>query len=395
MRGDGRIYKRGEVFWVCYYLRGKQFREPAKNKDGKNVADPTEAQKFLKARLREVGADLIGARTFTTPRASRLSVGELLEALKADFELRGKLSTQNASHLRRAVADFGGYLAVGLTPEKIDAYKKERLAASDKPASINRPLQVVRQSYRLAMKRGHLSRAPFIEMLSEKGNERRGFLSEQEFRDVLAHLPTDLQDLARYCYATGTRKGEAAGLTWRMVAEDELRIPGDICKNRKPRVLPISGELAGIIERRRSARRIEENGNIRMASFVFHRDGEDGPIREFRKSWARAAVAAKLGAMICPKCKAESSALTCPECKTPTKYRGRTWHDFRRSAVRNMVKAGVSTQVAKVWSGHSSDSVFERYSILTTDDLRDAQRQTEQYREGAQQAAEQKIVAMR
>ena len=287
---------------------------------------------------------------------------------------------------------------MGLSSERIDTYKKDRLADGDKPASINRCLQMLRQSFKLAERQNQIARAPFIELLSEKGNARQGFFSETEFRAVLAHLPADLQDFARYCYGTGSRKGEAASITWAMVQGDELRIPGDICKNRRPRTLPISGEVAEIIERRRSARRIEENGTVHLSEYVFHREGDGAPIREFRKSWARAAVAAKLCVMVCETCKGEGTGLTCPTCKTSTKYRGRTWHDFRRSAVRNMVKAGVSTQVAKVWSGHSSDSIFERYSILTTDDLQIAQRQTEQYREGARKEAEQKaqkVVGMR
>jgi len=162
MRGDGRIFLRGRLYSIAYYLRGVEQREPAK------TSDPKAAEKFLRARMREVGADLMGARKFTTPKASRLTIHELLEVLKADFELRDKLSRQNASHLKRADDDFGNYLAVGLTSEKIDGYKKERLAKGDRPASINRPLQLIRQAYGLAVKRGHLSRVPSIEFLSEK-----------------------------------------------------------------------------------------------------------------------------------------------------------------------------------------------------------------------------------
>ncbi len=83
------------------------------------------AEKILKARLRELGGDVVGARTFTTPKASRLTTHDLLEALRADLQLRGKDSRQNLSHLKRADNDFSSCLAVGLNSEKIDAYKKE------------------------------------------------------------------------------------------------------------------------------------------------------------------------------------------------------------------------------------------------------------------------------
>ena len=51
---------------------------------------------------------------------------------------------------------------------------------------------------------------------------------------------------------------------------------------------------------------------------------------------------------------------------------GKIFHNLRRSAVRFMVQAGVNPQVAKKISGYQTDSIFQRYSILTTDDLRTA-----------------------
>jgi hypothetical protein len=66
-RGDGRIYARGEVLWVAYHLRGKKIREST----GAKVGDERAAEKFLRNRLKEVHADEIGARTFTSPKACR------------------------------------------------------------------------------------------------------------------------------------------------------------------------------------------------------------------------------------------------------------------------------------------------------------------------------------
>jgi hypothetical protein len=136
MRGNGRCFP--------YYLRGLEFRESSKPDNPKTAAT------FLRDRLKQVAADQIGARTFVTPKASKLTVGELVEALWFDYELRGKLSMQNASNLKRVEQDFGNLSALGLTAERIDTYVETRLAEGDAKASINRTTQLLSQAYKLA-----------------------------------------------------------------------------------------------------------------------------------------------------------------------------------------------------------------------------------------------------
>jgi integrase len=51
---------------------------------------------------------------------------------------------------------------------------------------------------------------------------------------------------------------------------------------------------------------------------------------------------------------------------------GLLFHDLRRSAVRNMIRAGVSQSVAQTISGHRSANVFSRYNVTSADDRRDA-----------------------
>ena len=350
MRGDGTIYQRGGVYWICYYLRGEQFRESA------HTGDDKEARKFLRKRMREVGCDLEGARPFQTPKANKLTVHDLLEALRADYVLRGKDSGQNLSHLKRADDDFGNHLAVALTSKQVDAYAEERLANGDKPASINRPLQLLRQAYGLAVKAGDLARAPHIRKLSEAGNARKGFVEDATFRAILGFLPSYLQDFCLFGFCTGMRFGEIRSLAWANVHGDVIELQGADSKNGSARLVPMVGaDLAGILARRKEAQKVKVGDGTTFARFIFHHNGRQ--LVDIRKAWKS----------------------SCKKAGVP----GLLFHDLRRSAVRNLDRAGVSRDVAMRISGHKTQSMYSRYNIVSTDDMRQALERTQTYREGS------------
>src|SRR5215469_2186679 len=367
----------------------------------------------LKRRLREVGADLIGAKKFVGPQAERIKVscGVMVEeqrkadcdclccALERDYKLRGKDSPQNVSNFRRMRKDFALQKAASLTSEQIDRYIDGLQQEDYALASINRLTQLLGQAFNLAIRQKRLTSCPYVRRLSEAGNVRQGFFSEAEFRAVASSLPDPLNDFALFGYLTGWRKHEIASVTWEDIDGEVIRLRAVNAKIREARSLAIEGELAELMQRRRAASQIKrQDDSVVICDLVFHRDGE--PVKDFRKTWYSACVMAGLGKCICRNCGSGTDAShKCVKCgvewkRDELKYVGRIFHDFRRTAVRDMVRAGVRESAAMSISGHKTRSMFDRYNIHDEKDRREALRATQACRQQQAAVQREKVTAV-
>ena len=181
-------------------------------------------------------------------------------------------------------------------------------------------------------------------------NARQGFFEKTDFEATVSNLSPVLADVARFAYASGWRKGEILPLTWENVDRTAGEVRLATSKNGLGRVLPLTGALKDLVERRWQAREYLTPEKVTAISpHVFHAKG--APVGDFRKAWATA----------------------CKKAKVP----GRLFHDLRRTAVRNMIRAGVPQTVAMSISGHRTISMFNRYNISNTEDRREALIRTE------------------
>jgi integrase len=340
-RGDGRVYqptytvrqpdgsrvtKTSAVWWIQYSINGKAMKE------GSESTDRKKAEKLLKLRTSQA---MLGKTV--TPEMARATFADLRKMLVDDYKMNGLRSTARIeTAMDHLEVVFGERLARDITADRIAAYVVERQAGGEGAANgtINRELAALKRAFTLALRARKVSEVPHIAMLPED-NARQGFLTHAEFEKLHAELPDDLKDPIRFLYLSGWRIGEARSLEWRDVDLEQMviRLRIENSKTKRPRVLPLRGELAEIIKRAKAARTVD-------CVFVFGRNGHG--LGLFRKSWASACTAAGLGHILV--------------------------HDLRRTAVRNLVRAGVSDTTAMSITGHKTRSIFDRYNITSESD---------------------------
>ena len=341
MKGVGRVFQRGSVWWIAFYHRGREIRQSSR------CASEAQARKLLKKRVGEVSVGRL------IHEEERVTLDDLVTDLKNDYQLNGKRSLKTVGyylpHMRRF---FGLDRAIDIMPDKVRAYQSHRIAEGASNATVNREVATLGRMLSLAVGAGKLSRKPRFQMLAEN-NVRQGFLEHGDFLKLLGNLPDHLRPLVEFLYLSGWRKGEAVKLEWRDVdlSGRTVRLRIENSKNKEARVLPLTGRLFEIMEQRKNERRLD-------CPYVFHLKGNR--IKEFRKTWRTACVAAGVGRL---------EKLPDSEKK---KYIGTIVHDLRRCAARNLSRAGVHEDVAMEITGHKTRSMYRRYRIVDERDLRDA-----------------------
>jgi integrase len=327
----GTIYKRGKVWWIKYSRHGQPYFESSKS------TKQAEARKLLKKREGEIADGKLPGLYFDRVRFEELAADYLTDLRMNGRKTIDKAERQIRLHLKPF---FGGLRVTQITTAKIKAYIAKRLDAGPTNATVNRELAALRRMLKLGARctPPKVDRVPHIPDLAEN-NVRKGFFEHEEYLRLHKELPSYLKPVLTFGYMVGWRKSEVLGLTWSQVdiKEGTVRLePGDT-KNKEARTVYMDEDMRALFSVQWSERRLG-------CSYVFHRNGE--PIRNFYEAWRRACRRAGL--------------------------QGKLYHDLRRTAVRNMVRAGIPERVAMMISGHKTRSVFDRYNIVSPQDLKEA-----------------------
>lgn len=333
----GSIYQRGNVWWIKYHRGGRPFYESrgsGAHEDAKNLL-----------RLREGD---IARGVPVTPQVNRCLIEELLADVVTDYEVNKKKSIKD---LKRRIKlhllpHFEGWRSAAITPPDVRRYIALRQQAKASNAQINRELAALKRAFVLGVDGGKVLARPKITLL-EEDNVRQGFFEREQFEKVRAKLPDPIRPVVTFAYLTGWRvNSEVLPLQWRQVdfGAGRVRLEPGTTKNKQGREFPFTTELRALLQSQRVHTDAVQKERGAIVPHVFHRSGE--PIRWFYDSWRTA----------------------CTHAGQP----GRIPHDFRRTAVRNLVRAGIPERVAMKMTGHQTREVFERYNIVSDGDLDEA-----------------------
>jgi integrase len=319
--------KTAATWWVQYSVRGKRFRESS------GSSNRVDAVNLLKRRI----GDASQGRKIG-PQAEKTRFKQLTQLLIDDYRANGRRSLKRIkASVVHLLAFFGDEFAMDITGDRVASYIAYRQDEKAAAATINRELAAMKRAFRLGEKVGKVIQRPEVSMLRED-NRRKGFFEADEYRAVLKHLPEELKPVIQTAYITGWRIASEILTRQKHHVNLEagwLRLEPGETKNGEGRNFPLTPELREVLAQQIEKTRLIEQKTGRIIPWLFHRDGN--PIRDFRGAWASACKSAGV-----PK---------------------RIPHDFRRTAVRNLERAGVPRSAAMAMVGHRTESIYRRYAI--------------------------------
>lgn len=219
---------------------------------------------------------------------------------------------------------------------------------------------------RLARKKELLATVPEFPKLDPK-NVRTGFFEREELDALLAELPEPCNHPLVFMYLTGWRRNEVLSRQWRHIDLNAgtIRLEPGETKSGEGRTFPFAvlPELRDLIHAQRAQTDEVERRTGQIVPWVFHRGGLQ--IKSFRTAWR--AACKRIGLQLRARqegttAKALWKTMTAEERRA---FKGlvRIPHDFRRTAARNMRRAGLAESDIMELCGWETREMFKRYAI--------------------------------
>lgn len=258
---------------------------------------------------------------------------------------------------------FGDRAASTLTAADVDAYRAARAQAVTRRgraptvATVNREIALLLRLLNFGVSRGYLEVSPLRGRvrLEPENNVREVVVDEAGIEAILWHVDHfPAYAWAILAFESGMRRGELRRLCWRQLDFEAgtITIPGAHTKSKRSRVVEFP---------ERSQAAIRDLKEVRGCPEVFANVATGKPYnaRWLYELFVRAVIASEVVGI---------------DGRRPT------WHDLRRSYVTLMRKRGVQETVVMKFSGHASRAVFERYNVVSPEELEPAMALNQQRR---------------
>lgn len=237
------LSKRNNIYYLWYRdSKGK------KQKISTRTGVEGEAAEFLKSFKIEENR---------TPRSKAIHLREFAREIQAYAE--GNFVPGWSNVYRKTFStfiDFFGSIPISsLTPYHIDQYKLRRIGAV-KGQTVNREMEVLRAALNMAVRWRYLKENPFARYRKVAIPERKvNFFTHEEFDGFLSAFKEQwFRDLLVFTLHTGLRRSEVVNVKWENIdlRRKTILIVSDETfktKSRRLRVLPMSHEVEGIVQR--------------------------------------------------------------------------------------------------------------------------------------------------
>jgi len=307
-------------------------------------------------------------RALTLKQAGKLDEPETRVKIDtlAEAYLRYMKNSKPKSHLwvkrawdKHLEPFFGGRLAGRVGTAELDRYIEQRKQGIDdedqerkRNGTINRELTIMKAMFNHASRELDpplVSRVPKFPKKLRESDPRSGWVDDAQYEALQDHAKDVwMRGFLAVAFNFGFRKSELLGLKVRQVDLKHRTIqllPGTT-KNDKGRTIRMTEDVY---------QRLAPCAKDKQPDDALFTWDDGSPVRDFRVAWSKMCKAAKVPILL---------------------------HDFRRSAIRNMIRAGVSEKTAMRISGHVTRAVFDRYDIGSDADLVEAAERIENRRIG-------------
>ena len=225
-----------------------------------------------------------------------------------------------------------------ISPADIQSFQRKRLSTNTiwgrpaKPATVNRNVANFKAMFSRALDYGIIEINPVIRVKQlEENNVRERLLSEEEFEVLYNHCSAQIKGSVLIAYYLPMRQAEILNLTWEEIdlKNQFIRLGGQRTKNKTGRAIPFTQRVFNYLI---SLPRPVHGG------YVFEQRWWN------RREFVKAVNMAGLGDF--------------------------TFHDLRHCAINNLRLAGNDHFVIKQASGHKTDSAFQRYNLVTEEEMK-------------------------